>query len=298
MLGIRYVKTTPTTYVLHYAGGKLKKEGAGLAFFAWAPTSTIVQVPLASADVPFAFQESTADFQTVTIQGQLTYRVVEPRRLAELLDFTVLADSRHASDDPEKVPERIVSLVEVLARASVSRLGLRDALRSADLVGAEVLSGMQEDGTLTALGVRVLGVSVLAIRATPEMARALEAEAREGLHRQADEAIYARRNAAVVEERRIKESEIATEIAVEQQRAVLIEQKVENDRKDADSKAYALETSLAPIRSVDWRTVATLAAHGGNPRALIALAFQELAGNAQKIGELNVSPDLLRALVK
>jgi len=32
-------------------------------------------------------------------------------------------------------------------------------------------------------------------------------------------------------------------------------------------------------------------------RNTIAMAFQELAGNAQKIGELNMSPDLLRSLL-
>jgi hypothetical protein len=30
---------------------------------------------------------------------------------------------------------------------------------------------------------------------------------------------------------------------------------------------------------------------------MIAMAFQEMAGNAQKIGELNISPDLLQGLI-
>ena len=33
------------------------------------------------------------------------------------------------------------------------------------------------------------------------------------------------------------------------------------------------------------------------PEQLIALAFQELAGKADKIGQLNISPDLLRELL-
>jgi hypothetical protein len=33
-------------------------------------------------------------------------------------------------------------------------------------------------------------------------------------------------------------------------------------------------------------------------RAMIAMAFQEMAENAQKIGEINISPDLLTALTK
>jgi hypothetical protein len=33
------------------------------------------------------------------------------------------------------------------------------------------------------------------------------------------------------------------------------------------------------------------------PEQLIAFAFQELAGKAEKIGQLNITPDLLRELM-
>jgi hypothetical protein len=34
-----------------------------------------------------------------------------------------------------------------------------------------------------------------------------------------------------------------------------------------------------------------------NPRLLVAMAFRDLAENAGKIGQLNISPDLLNALL-
>ena len=74
-----YVKNPPTTYVLHYQNGRVRREGPGLAFWYFRPSSTIVRIPLASRDVPFAFSEITADFQPVTLQGQLTYRVVDAK---------------------------------------------------------------------------------------------------------------------------------------------------------------------------------------------------------------------------
>src|SRR2546428_778063 len=89
MLSVGFMKAPPTTYVLHFQNGCVRREGAGLSFFYWAPGATIVAVPLGSADAPFAFQEATADFQAVAIQGQVTYRVAEPRRLAALLDLSV-----------------------------------------------------------------------------------------------------------------------------------------------------------------------------------------------------------------
>ena len=86
MFGIQYIKATPTQYILHYRGGKLRRAGAGLAFFYFKPPASIVVVPIGSADVPFIFNEISADFQAITIQGQLTYRVQDPKKLASLLN--------------------------------------------------------------------------------------------------------------------------------------------------------------------------------------------------------------------
>lgn len=309
-----YLKAAPTTYVLHYHRGRLRREGQGLAFFYFVPATTVVAVPMASADIPFAFSEVSADFQGITLQGQLTYRVAEPRRLAALLDFSVRRDGSYVSDDPDKVPERLVQTTQILARAVAERLTLREALISSEVFVRDVLTGLRASDLVTMLGVEILGLSIVGVRPTPEIARALEAEAREGLQRESDEAIYARRNAAVEQERRIKESELNTEIAVhekqrqiretqmaadiavEQQRTALIERRSANDRRDADARAYGLQATLEPLRGMDWRTLMAIGG-GGDPKLMIALAFRELAENASKIGELNVTPDLLRSLL-
>lgn len=312
---LSFMKVPPTTYVLQYKHGKIIREGAGLSFIYYAPTSTIVAIPMASADVPFVFQESTADFQSVTIQGQLTYRVADPKRLASLLDFSVDKRGAYYSEDPRKLPERLIHTLQTLTRAITQRLVLHDALLSSDSIVVEALAKLRKSEAVSALGVEILSLSILGIRPTPETSRALEAEAREALQRRADEAIYARRNAAVEQERLIKESELnteiaveekkrqiretqmAAEIAVEEQRAQLIDRRVENERKDANSRAYALTETLKPLRDLNWKTLMMLGGKNVDPKAMIALAFQEMAENAQKIGELNVSPDLLRSLI-
>jgi regulator of protease activity HflC (stomatin/prohibitin superfamily) len=308
-----YSKNPPTTYVLHYRRGTVRREGPGLAFWYFRPDSTIVAVPLASRDVPFAFSEVTADFQPVTVQGQLTYRIADPRRAAGLLDFSIRPTGQYVSDDPAKVADRLVQSAQIHARAVIQRLTLRDALTSSDALVATVVAGLKEAEPVRMLGVEILSLTVLAIKPAPETARALEADAREGLLRHADEAIYTRRNASVEQERRIKESELQTEIAVqekqrqiretqmdadvaiEERRAALVARRGENDRRDADARAYALQATLEPVKNVDWRT---LMAVGGaaDPKLMIALAFRELAENAAKIGEINVTPDLLKSL--
>ena len=292
---LRFMKASPTTYVLHFRNGRIRREGAGLSFYYWGPTATIVAVPLASADAPFAFQEATADFQAVAIQGQVTYRVADPKRLAGVLDMSIWPDGRYRTDDYQKLAERLVHATQTLMRAETQQLTLREALTSSALLTERVLARLRTAEAVVGMGLDVLGLSILAIKPTPESAKALEAEAREALQRRSDEAIYARRNAAVQQERRIKESELRTEIALEEQRSALMNERVANDRKEADSRAYAIEATLVPLRGLDWRTLMVL--RGGEPGATIALAFQEIATNAQKVGELNITPDLLRALL-
>jgi len=312
---LRFIKVPPTTYVLQYKHGRVKREGAGLSFIYYAPTSTIVAIPMASADIPFVFQEATADFQTVTIQGQLTYRVADPMRLAALLDFSVDPRGVYRSEDPRKLPERLIHTLQSLTRAITQRLLLKEALVSSDAIVAEAVAKLSASEAVSALGVEILSLSILGIQPTPETGRALEAEAREELQRRADEAIYSRRNAAVEQERLIKESELnteiaveekkrqiretqmAAEIAVEEQRSQLIDRRVENEHKDADSRAYTLTETLKPVRDLNWKTLLMLSGKNADPKAMVALAFQEMAENAQKIGELNVSPDLLRSLI-
>ena len=292
---VKFMKVPPTTFVLHFRSGRLVREGAGLAFFYWAPAASIVTVPLASADAPFAFQEATADFQAVAIQGQLTYRVRDPKRLAAVLDLTVHPDGRHRTDDYQKIPERLVHATQTLMRAETQRLTLRAALTSSAALATTVLERLRGADVVSSLGLEILDLAILAVRPTPESAKALEAEAREELQRRSDEAIYSRRHAAVEQERRIKESELRTEIALERERATLMDERVANDRKEADSRAYAIDTTLAPLRGLDWRTLMVL--RGGEPATTIALAFQEIAANASRVGELNITPDLLRSLL-
>jgi hypothetical protein len=176
-------------------------------------------------------------------------------------------------------------------------------------------SGLKSSDAVAMLGVEVLGLSILSIRATPEMSKALQADARERLLQKADEAIYARRNTAVELERRIKENELNTEvaveekkrtvretkmradIAVEQERTELVERRVENQRKESQSSAEALRAMLEPMKDVDWRILMAAQSGGLDARQIIAMAFRDLADKAGSIGNLNISPDLLTTLL-
>lgn len=334
MFGIRFIKVQPTTYLLQYQKGRLVREGTGLAFFYYGPTTSLVAIPTASTEVPFIFEEPSADFQTVTIQGQITYRVAEPKKLAALMDFTLAPNGEsYAADDPGKLPQRLINIVNVHARAQIQRLPLRQAIRESDALVETLRPKLAAAPEITALGLEILGFSVVAIKPTPETARALEAETREQLLQEADEAIFRRRNAAVENERAIKENELNTEnavelkkrqiretkmdadravqekqrllreaemaasVALEEKKKALVELTALNARAEADARAYGIEATMKALGTGDARILTALANAGMKPEQLIAVAFQEIAGKADKIGQLNISPDLLRELM-
>lgn len=314
MLGIRYLKVPVTTYVLQYQGGSLKRHGPGLSFCYFSPLSVIALVPITSVDVPFAFGEVSSDFQEVTVQGTLTYRIRDAAKIASMLDYTVDVKKRYQSDDPSKLGERLVQTAQAGARGFIQSRPLRDVLVSSVGLVDSVAEVLRASETIGQLGIDVLSVAISSLKPHPEMAKALQAQAREQLLRQADEAIYERRNMAVELERTIRENELNTEIAVaqkrrqvretemqaeisvEQQRSDLVDSRVANERKESEARAVALEAMLKPVRDVDWRT---LLAMQGSVRSemLISSAFEELAKNAEKIGQLNISPDLLNTLL-
>lgn len=332
MLGIKHIKFDAMTYVLHYKNGSIKKEGRGLSFFFLAPKSSIVAIPLGSNDLPFVFNESTNDYQTITIQGQISYKIADPKTLADVLDFTVNDNGQYKKNDIEKLNQRIINEAQTATSSYVHELKLKDAIRSAKAIEGKILEGLRGAHAVSMLGIEILGASILAIQATPEMARALETETREKLQQEADQAIYERRNFAVEQERRIKESELNTEIAVEEKqkqiaekkmesdvqnaenerklremqlaadisvedhRKELVERKTANDRKEAETQGYVVETILKPYKEIDWKTLTALN-NNSDPKFNISLAFRELAENADRISNLNISPDLLDSLL-
>src|SRR6476660_7828564 len=140
MLPIAYFKSEPTEYILAYRNGTITHQGVGRAFWYWRPSTSITLVPVSTIDAPFMLNETTGNFQSVTLQGQITYRIVEPQTLAQLIDFTIdLATRQHRSDDPGKLSQRIVNVVQTHTRNALQRQTLEQALRGAETLAGTVL---------------------------------------------------------------------------------------------------------------------------------------------------------------
>src|SRR6185437_8141726 len=122
-----YFKAEPTEYILASANGQIFREGAGRAFWYWAPRTSIVLVPISTTDGTFVFNEVTGNFQSVTLQGQLTYRITQPQVISRLLNFTINPRTRrYLSEDPDKLNQRIVNIVQMYTRNELQQLSLED----------------------------------------------------------------------------------------------------------------------------------------------------------------------------
>jgi len=224
--------------------------------------------------------------------------------------------------------------VLVFIVSAIEGMEVRQAISSAQALVATVKRDLFESEMLKTLGVDVLDLSIIAITPTPEMARALDASKREEVLQEADEAIYRRRNASIEQERAVKENELNTELAVEQkqrqikgeklkaerslaeQRRAMSKEKLEADieneerkqslvelatqheRSQADAKAHEIAVTMEALSKVDHKVLEAMTMSNLNPQQLMAQAFRELAGSAEKIGQLNIAPDLLKSLAE
>jgi regulator of protease activity HflC (stomatin/prohibitin superfamily) len=282
---IRYFKGEPNQYVIRYRNGRVAQHGEGLDFWYLAFNTSIAVVSTVSQDALFIFNESTANFQSVAVQGQLTYRFEAPLETAKYLDFSIDPKTgRYRSKDVEKLNQRVVNAVQLHTRKGLNDLSLEKALTSAKELSSQVLEAVRDESGLKKLGVVVEGLYFTEVTPTPEMQKALEAEYREGLQRNADRAIYDRRASSVEEERKIKQRELESEIELEERRKDLVNLQAENSLKLAEAEARADEMKLNPYGNLA-------------PQALVGLALKEFAGNAGRIGSLNITPDMLGQII-
>lgn len=346
MLSIKYYKADASTFVILSSTGRIVKSGRGLSFFYNTVTSSIAAIPTNAQEAPFVFNLQTKDFQDVRIQGQLTFRVTDAVKISEILNFTLnnKADG-YVSEDPLRLNDRIIRVAQGLIQNRVQQQSLREVLRS----GSDILSFLKNQlptlESITSTGVEVLEISLTAIKPNIETARALEAEAREAILKEADDAIYLRRISAVEQERSIKDAELQTDLSVQQKQQQIETDKLENMRvlmrSQAETERERITTNMAikmeslkaeiaqeteKLELVEARTYnqkietnaaaeaatkqaeainilspATLEALSmGNMKSdqLMALAMRTMALNANKIGSLNFTPDILSQLLE
>lgn len=318
-LFLRHLRGEPTSFLLFFKDGVLEKSGRGLCFWFLPLGASIAEVPLDDRELPFLFHGRSSDFQDVTVQGVATYRVTEPRTLAERVDFTIDTQKGTFTKQPlDRLAMLMTQLAQQLAMSEIGRSTLRSTLdEGIDRLREVIHQGLVEDRGLVGLGIEIVSTRIASVKPTAEMERALQMPTREAIQQEADQATFARRALAVEKERAIQENELGNQIELARREEQLIAQRGQNEsrrateaaaarRIEGDSKALATRTDAEAeaegIRMLEGARVVAerdrIAIYRDLPSgALLGLAARELAGNLPAIEHLSLGPELFGPLL-
>lgn len=278
----------------------------------------------------------TSDFQKINVQGDISYTIADYEKAANMVNFSYTGARKEYENNLREAKQimakRIMNLTKVYITKFISTKNVREVIKSADELAEVLKAALKGDETIQDFGLQIIAISILGISPQPDTRKALEAATREEILKQQDDAIYKRRNSAIEQERAIRENELNTEIKVaekekekrekemetkrmlqerqaeldakrianditlEEENRKLVDLQTENEKKKSDAKAYDSEVLLRTFAGVDTEVIKALAVSGMDSKSLIAKAFVEIGDKADKIGVLNVSPDLLETL--
>ncbi len=322
----RHVRADASSFVLHYRGTRLRHSGRGLAFWFRPLKDSVAEIPADDRELTLVIHGRSADFQDVSVQGLVTYRVLDPAKLAERVDFTVDPRTGVFLRQPlEKIAQFVSQLAQQHAADFIARAPVRQILTENQArIRSLVEEGLAKDVQLAAMGLGILGVRITSVKPCPDLEKALEAPMREKIKQDADEATFGRRAMAVEKERAIQENELQNRIELAKREELLIGQQGQNERRKAledveaqhitlaeEVRAQALRAEAAAkaermrfeaeaegIRAVEGAKVEAerlrLEAQAKLPTGImVGLALRELAGKLQRIDHLNLGPDLL-----
>ena len=312
----RHLRAEPTSHVLGYRGGVLRREGPGQSFWFRAINTAIAEIPIDDRELPFLFHVRSADFQELTVQGAVTYRVVDPPRVARRIDFAIdLRTGRWTQSPLEQLAGLVMQLAQQFVIDELVKRDVRQILADGVApIRAHIAAGLAAEPALEQIGIEVAAVRVAAVAPTSDMEKALQQPTREAIQQNADEATFRRRALAVEKERAIAENELQNRIELARREEDLVAREGANARKRAEEDAAAAlvaaeaadeRNALAATRqaaTIDEVEGAQLriaaeraridAATGAD--VLLALAARELAGQLE---HLTITPDMLTPLL-
>lgn len=312
---VRHLRGSGTTHVQQIRNGKTIRAGVGASFWFRPLSAVLNEVPIDDRELPLMFHGRTSDFQDVTVQATVTYRVTNPAIAAGRIDFSISPDTgRWRSTPLEQVAGLLTESAQQYAIDLLATADLTAAMASGvGPVRSVIADGLASDARLAETGIAVVGVRVVAVRPEPEVEKALRTPTREQVQQEADKATFERRAVAVERERAIGENELQTQIELARREEQLVAQRGANARREAEenaaagtvatdaearrtvtlAEARAQGTRLAGAAQGDAEAARVGAYRDVSETVLLALAVKELAANLPKIETLVLSPDLV-----
>lgn len=238
----RHLRSEPSFHVLRHRDGQLVGSGRGLSFWFLPMHTSIAELPMDDRDLPFVFHGRSRDYQEVTVQGLVRWRVVEPEVLAGRVDFAIdLASGDYLRQPLDQIATLLGGMAQQAALKHLAEAPLRDLLEEGpEELQRRIAAELVDHAVLAEMGLKVIAVRAGDLRPTADMEAALQTPMREKIQEAADKARFERRARAVEEERAIGENELQSKIELARKEELLIEQQGQNNRRQAVEEAEAL----------------------------------------------------------
>ena len=305
---VAQLRSDASNHVIRYRNGRIRQSGRGLVFWFRPETASIAELPMDDREMAVFVKGRSQDFQSVAVQGTLTWHVVDPELLAARVDFSLgLVTGGYKSEPIQRIETRLAGLVNQAALQYLAQGPVRQLLDA----GPEPLRNhldtvLAADPTLAEIGIAVAAVRLTNLAPSSELERALQTPTFEALQQKADQATFERRALAVEKERAIAENELANRTELARREMTLITQEAENARNRATGVAEARQVEAA-AEADRIRTVESARAEAEQarmaiyrdlpPGVMLGLAAREMAAKLDTIEHLNVTPDLLATVL-
>lgn len=305
---VAQLRSDASSHVLRYGRGRLRQSGRGLAFWFRPETASIAELPADDREMAIFVKGRSRDFQSVAVQGTLTWRVADPERLATRVDFSIgLLTGAWTAEPIQRIETRLAGLVNQAALQYLAQAPVRALLDAGpEPLRAALEAALAADVSLADLGLGIAAIRLTNLAPTSELERALQTPTFEALQQKADEATFERRALAVEKERAIAENELANRTELARREKLLIAEEADNARARAAAKAES-QGIEATGEAERIRTVESARAGAEReriaiyrdlpPGVLLGLAARDLAAKLDTIEHVNVTPDLLASLI-
>jgi regulator of protease activity HflC (stomatin/prohibitin superfamily) len=305
---ISHLRSEASSHIIHFRSGKKAKGGRGLAFWFLPQGASIAELPVDDREMALFTKARTQDFQEISLQGNISWHIIDPDLASDRIDFSIGLQTGNLMTEPVDIIEgRIAGLANQAAAQYFAEASVRAVLDAGlNPVRAKIEAALADSPALRDIGVEIVAVRITHIAPSAELERALQTPTFESLQQKADEAVYERRALAVDKERAIAENELANKTELAKRETQLIEQESANARSRATASAEAgqieADAEAARIRTIEGAQSeaeqSRIAIYRDLPsHVLLGLAAREFAGKLETINNLNVTPDLLSALV-
>lgn len=303
------LRSDASHHIIRYRRGVIRQSGKGLVFWFRPETASIAEMPMDDREMTIFVKGRSADFQDVNVQGVLNWRIAEPEKLAERIDFTISLNSGQYFGDPiERIETRLAGLVNQTVVQYLAEAKVRELLDAGvEPLRQQLEAVLAREPALHDIGLAIVTVRLNNLAPSSELERALQTPTFEALQQKADEAVFERRALAVEKERAIEENTLNNKVELARREKLLITEEAENAKNRALSRATAqqveADAEASRIRTIETAKAETERAHIAvyrdlSPGVLIGLAAREMAGKLDNIEHLNITPDVLAAVMR